>query len=69
MAEDWDIAETVNGRRVVASPKPLRILDLEVIRSLIDRSAIVICCGGGGIPVINKGEYYSGVPAVIDKDR
>ena len=37
MAEDWDIAETVNGpRRVVASPKPLRILDLEVIRSLID---------------------------------
>ena len=61
MAEDWDIAETVNGpRRVVASPKPLRILDLEVIRSLIDRSAIVICCGGGGIPVVNKGEYYSG---------
>ncbi len=47
MAEDWDIAETVNGpRRVVASPKPLRILDLEVIRSLIDKSAIVICCGG-----------------------
>ncbi|MEC8788918.1 MAG: carbamate kinase, partial [Candidatus Thermoplasmatota archaeon] len=70
MAEDWDIAETVNGpRRVVASPKPLRILDLEVIRSLIDKSAIVICCGGGGIPVVNKGEYYSGVPAVIDKDR
>ncbi|GIQ96251.1 MAG: hypothetical protein CM15mP1_1470 [Methanobacteriota archaeon] len=51
------------------SPKPLRILDLEVIRSLIDKSAIVICCGGGGIPVVNKGEYYSGVPAVIDKDR
>lgn len=70
MSEDWDIAETVNGpRRVVASPKPLRILDLEVIRSLIDKSAIVICCGGGGIPVVNKGDYYSGVPAVIDKDR
>lgn len=70
MAEDWDIAETVNGpRRVVASPKPLEILDLEVIRTLIDQSAIVICCGGGGIPVVNKGEYYSGVPAVIDKDR
>ncbi|MGB1490848.1 MAG: hypothetical protein ACPG9O_02085, partial [Candidatus Poseidoniaceae archaeon] len=31
--------------------------------------AIVICCGGGGIPVVKKGEYYSGVPAVIDKDR
>ena len=69
MSEDWDIAQTVNGpRRVVASPKPLRILDLEVIRSLIDKSAIVICCGGGGIPVVKKGDYYSGVPAVIDKD-
>ena len=70
MSEDWDIAETVNGpRRVVASPKPMRILDLAVIRSLIKKSAIVICCGGGGIPVVRKGDYYHGVPAVIDKDR
>lgn len=70
MSEDWDIAETVNGpRRVVASPKPMRILDLGVIRSLIKKSAIVICCGGGGIPVVRKGDYYHGVPAVIDKDR
>lgn len=70
MSEDWDIAETARGpRRVVASPKPLRILDLEVIRSLVEKSAIVICCGGGGIPVIEKENYLVGVPAVIDKDH
>ena len=70
MSEDWDIAETINGpRRVVASPSPKAVLDLEIIQSLISKNAIVICCGGGGIPVINKGEHYVGVPAVIDKDR
>ncbi len=70
MSEDWDIAETINGpRRVVASPSPKEILDLDIIQSLIAKNAIVICCGGGGIPVINKDGYYVGVPAVIDKDR
>ena len=70
MTEDWDIAETKNGpRRVVASPHPLRILDLDVIKSLVASNAIVICCGGGGIPVIEKDDHYVGVPAVIDKDR
>lgn len=70
MSEDWDIAETINGpRRVVASPSPKEILDLDIIQSLIAKNAIVICCGGGGIPVVNKGEHYAGVPAVIDKDR
>jgi len=70
MTEDWDIAETKNGpRRVVASPHPLRILDLDVIKSLVASNAIVICCGGGGIPVIEKDNHYTGVPAVIDKDR
>ena len=70
MSEDWDIAETKNGpRRVVASPHPLRILDLDVIKSLVAGNAIVICCGGGGIPVIEKDNHYVGVPAVIDKDR
>ena len=70
MSEEWDIAETKNGpRRVVASPQPLRILDLDVIKSLVAGNAIVICCGGGGIPVIEKDNHYVGVPAVIDKDR
>ncbi len=70
MTEDWDIAETINGpRRVVASPSPKEILDLDIIESLIDKNAIVICCGGGGIPVISKDGHFVGVPAVIDKDR
>ena len=70
MSEDWDIAETKSGpRRVVASPHPIRILDLDVIKSLVAGNAIVICCGGGGIPVIEKDNHYVGVPAVIDKDR
>ena len=70
MSEDWDIAETKNGpRRVVASPHPQRILDLDVIKSLVAGNAIVICCGGGGIPVVEKDNHYLGVPAVIDKDR
>ena len=70
MSEDWYIAETKNGpRRVVASPHHLRILDLDVIKSLVAGNAIVICCGGGGIPVIEKDNHYVGVPAVIDKDR
>lgn len=70
MSEDWNIAETKKGpRRVVASPFPKRILDLEVIKALVAENAIVICCGGGGIPVIHNGDHYVGVPAVIDKDR
>ena len=70
MERDWDIATTVHGpRRVVASPLPERILDIEVIRTLVEQRAVVICGGGGGIPVIEHERHYTGVPAVIDKDR
>ena len=70
MTADWDIAETVNGaRRVVASPMPMGVLDIEVIKKLVELRAVVICGGGGGIPVVRKSNYYIGVPAVIDKDR
>ena len=70
MTADWDIAETISGpRRVVASPMPMNVLDIEVIRKLVELRAVVICGGGGGIPVIKKADYYTGVPAVIDKDR
>lgn len=55
-------------RRVVASPKPLDILEKEVIKTLSDSGVIVIACGGGGIPVIEKENEYVGIPAVIDKD-
>ena len=70
MSVDWDIAETVNGpRRVVASPMPMSVLDIDVIRKLVGLRAVVICGGGGGIPVVKKNNHYVGVPAVIDKDR
>ncbi len=53
-------------RRVVASPKPLEILELEAIKR-ISQDEIVICCGGGGIPVLKGYGFHSG-RAVIDKD-
>ena len=70
MEADWDIAETKLGpRRVVASPLPMEIIDLPVIQKLVDLHAVVICGGGGGIPIARKGQHFIGVPAVIDKDR
>jgi len=55
-------------RRVVASPKPITIVEKREITRLIDMDFIVICCGGGGIPVIREGRTFCGVDAVIDKD-
>ena len=54
---------------VVASPMPKRNRELETIRTLMNAGHIVITCGGGGIPVINKGGKLVGVSAVIDKDN
>jgi carbamate kinase len=55
-------------RRVVVSPKPLTIVEKREIKKLIQMDFIVICCGGGGIPVIRDGRSFCGVDAVIDKD-
>lgn len=55
-------------RRVVASPNPLEIIELEAIKDLIKQGNIVIACGGGGIPVVKKGNKLVGIDAVIDKD-
>ncbi len=55
-------------RRVVASPRPVTIVEKGEIKRLIEMGFIVICCGGGGIPVIREGRAFSGVDAVIDKD-
>lgn len=55
-------------RRVVASPKPVDVVEIEVIKTLIANNVIVITVGGGGIPVIRKDNKLVGVEAVIDKD-
>jgi len=61
--------KTAKGyRRVVASPKPVTIVERREIRKLIDMGFIVIACGGGGIPVIRESRSFHGVDAVIDKD-
>ncbi len=56
-------------RRVVASPKPHSIIELESIKMLLNNNKIVVCCGGGGIPVIETDNKLHGVAAVIDKDK
>ena len=55
-------------RRVVPSPKPVDIVEIETIRSLLDGGQVVVACGGGGIPVVREGCRLRGVSAVIDKD-
>ena len=67
----WAMISDANRghRRVVASPAPLEVVELEIIRRLAEGNAVVIACGGGGIPVVRRGGRLAGVDAVIDKDR
>lgn len=66
----WTIAPDGDGfRHVVPSPRPLRILEIETIKLLVRSGVLVICAGGGGIPVIAGEAGWRGIEAVIDKDH
>jgi carbamate kinase len=65
----WSVAPDGKGwRRVVPSPEPLRIVELDTIRLLVEAGVLVICSGGGGVPVVDHRGVLHGVEAVIDKD-
>jgi carbamate kinase len=66
----WAIVEDAarGWRRVVPSPVPLEVIEEPAIKVLVDAGALVIACGGGGIPVVRANGHYRGVDAVIDKD-
>jgi carbamate kinase len=67
----WSVVEDAGRgwRRVVASPQPKEVVELDSVKALIDAGVVVITVGGGGIPVIDVGQgEYAGTAAVIDKD-
>ncbi|TCP21666.1 carbamate kinase [Scopulibacillus darangshiensis] len=69
---NWNMKEDSNRgwRRVVPSPKPIKILEAQAIKDLAEAGNVVVACGGGGIPVVSKEDgTYEGIEAVIDKDR
>jgi carbamate kinase len=67
----WQVREDAGRgwRRVVPSPRPRDILELEAIRTLIGAGVVVVAAGGGGVPVVERQGRYDGVDAVIDKDH
>lgn len=71
-SEGWDVMEDAGRgwRRALSSPVPTEIVEIDVIKKLVDNGVVVIAVGGGGIPVIqDEKEKYQGVSAVIDKDH
>lgn len=68
-AYGWSVArDGRHFRRVVPSPEPRQIVELASVTRLLDSGAVVVCAGGGGVPVVRAGSRLEGVEAVIDKD-
>jgi carbamate kinase len=67
----WDVRHDAGRgwRRVVPSPAPLEVVELEAVRALVEAGTIAVACGGGGIPCARHGSRLVGLDAVIDKDR
>jgi carbamate kinase len=67
----WVVKEDAGRgwRRVVPSPRPLQIVELEAVRTLLDQGFAVVAAGGGGIPVVTRDGRHDGIDAVIDKDH
>lgn len=79
MTKEEAIAEETKGnsvvevpgkgfRRIIASPNPVAIVEIDTIKALLDADQLVIACGGGGIPVMEQGYHLKGAGAVIEKD-
>jgi carbamate kinase len=69
-AKGWILVKEARRgfRRVVASPRPLGVLEVELVRRLSKAGAVAIACGGGGVPVVETPSGYRGVEAVVEKD-
>ncbi|HWI65408.1 MAG TPA: carbamate kinase, partial [Symbiobacteriaceae bacterium] len=69
--QGWAMKEDAGRgwRRVVPSPLPRKVVEVEAVRKLVEAGALVIACGGGGVPVAEAAGALSGVEAVIDKDQ
>jgi carbamate kinase len=66
----WTVAQDgSHWRRVVASPEPRGLVEIDIVRSMLQSGAVVLAGGGGGIPVVDTGGVLHGVEAVVDKDR
>jgi carbamate kinase len=67
----WAVKEDAGRgwRRVVPSPRPLAVLELDAVRTLLDDGVIVVAAGGGGVPVVARDGRHDGIDAVIDKDH